>query len=153
MNFSLYVNRSNICLLRDSHIVSQMYSDVIPMEYNPYIDRLQLSSCYCSCIICKQSDLYMLWVHVGIIDTLNSMVCVFWLLCFSLCHHPPHLHSPPTHPLIYADPMLMTSMKKLSKLVKITHYLLARFVIEKLMDNCALLCLVNESNIQARLIF
>ena len=30
-----------------------------------------------------------LWVHVDIIATLNSPICVILLFCFSLCHHPP----------------------------------------------------------------
>ena len=34
------------------------------------------------------------------------------LLCLSFCHYPPHLRTPPTHPLIYTDPIFMNSMKK-----------------------------------------
>ena len=39
--------------------------------------------------------------HVDVIATLNSTICVILLLCFSLCHHPPYPHPPPTHHLIY----------------------------------------------------
>ena len=44
--------------------------------------------------------------------------CVILPLCYSLCHHPPHSCTPPTHPLIYSGPILMNSMKKLSKASK-----------------------------------
>ena len=38
-----------------------------------------------------------LWVHMDIIATLNSAICVFRLLCCSCCQHPPHLCAfPPT---------------------------------------------------------
>ena len=60
--------------------------------------------------------------------------CVILLLCFSLCHHPTHPRTPPTHPLIYTDPILMNSMKN-KKLMKIRHYLLTRLVVQMLMDN------------------
>ena len=36
----------------------------------------------------------------------------------------------PAHPLIYVGPVLMNSMKKLSKLVTISHYVLASLVVQ-----------------------
>ena len=61
--------------------------------------------------------------------------CVILLLYFSLRHHPPHPCVPPTYPFIYFGPLLMNSMKRLSKWAKISHYLLAKLVIQKLIDN------------------
>ena len=40
---------------------------------------------------------------------------VVLLLCLSFHHHPPHPHIPHTHHLIYTGPILMNSIKKLSK--------------------------------------
>ena len=40
------------------------------------------------------------FVHVNVIATPNSAICIVWLLCYSCCHHPPHLHVIPTHPYI-----------------------------------------------------
>ena len=55
--------------------------------------------------------------------------CVILLLCFSLCHHPSHPHSLSTHLLVYTAQILMNSMKKSFKIVKIGYCLLARLVI------------------------
>ena len=38
--------------------------------------------------------------------------CVIQLLCFSLCHHPPHPRTLPVHPIMCTYPILMNSMKK-----------------------------------------
>ena len=56
------------------------------------------------------------WPFVGActhhtVATLNSTICVFFLLCFSFCHHPPHPRTPPALPLIYTCPILMNSIK------------------------------------------
>ena len=60
--------------------------------------------------------------------------CVILLLCLSLCHHLPHLCGLPTHLLIYTGQILIKSMK-MSKLAKINYYLLARLVVQNLIDN------------------
>ena len=81
-------------------------------------------------------EYWPLWVHVDITGTLNPTICVILLLCFSLCHHHPTPAPFPFNPLyVYAEPILMHSMKNHQKLVKIGHYLLARLVIQKLIDN------------------
>ena len=51
---------------------------------------------------------------------------------FKLLPPPTPPHAPPTHPLIYAGPKLINSMKNYQKLVKISHYLLASLVVQKL---------------------
>ena len=61
--------------------------------------------------------------------------CDILLLSFSLCLHPSHLCAPPVYSLIYANPILMNSMKIPSKTSKINYYLLARLVVQKLINN------------------
>ena len=56
----------------------------------------------------------------------------FW---FSLCYHPPHSCAPPAHSFIYTGPILKNSWKNHQKLVKISHYLLAMLVAQKVIDN------------------
>ena len=55
--------------------------------------------------------------------------CVILLPC---CHHPPQPCVPPTHPLIYAGLIVMNFTQNCQKLTKISHYLLARLVVQKL---------------------
>ena len=43
--------------------------------------------------------------------------------------------APPMHSLIYIGPILMNSIKNHQNLTKISHYLLARLVVQKLIDN------------------
>ena len=78
-------------------------------------------------------------------------VCVLLLLCLSFCHYSPYI--PPIHLLIYAAPILMNSMKNHQKLAKTCHYLLARLVVQKLIDNLVLLRSVNAPNTKAMLAF
>ena len=61
-------------------------------------------------------------VHVDVISSLNinSTICVILLLCFRLLTPSPRSSY---LPLIYIGPILMNSMKKNQKLVKISHYL------------------------------
>ena len=94
--------------------------------------RLPLSAHVCLCLVVEY------WPFVdacGCHSHSKFYHCVILLLCFSLCHHPPHPCAPPTHPVIYIGQILMNSMKKSQKLVKISHYLLARLVVQKLIDN------------------
>ena len=42
---------------------------------------------------------------------------VILLLCFSLCHHTPHLHTLLAHPLLYTGPIIMNSMKQVDILI------------------------------------
>ena len=44
-------------------------------------------------------------------------------------------------------------LKVVKKLLKTSHYLLARLVAQKLIDNKLLLCSMNESNTKIRLVF
>ena len=51
------------------------------------------------------------WVHVQVMATLHSTICVIFLLCWNIFHHPPHPRAPPTQSLMYAGPILMNFMK------------------------------------------
>ena len=76
------------------------------------------------------------YIYIHIIATLDSTICVILLICLSFCHHPSRPRAPPTHLLIYTDPILMNSMNNNhQKLVKTSHYLLAWLVVQKLIDN------------------
>ena len=96
------------------------------------------------------------WPFMGICEChSHSKLCHLCYLAslFKLLSSPPHSRTPPTHPIIYAGPILMNPMKNGQKLVKIIHYLLARLVVHKLKDNQVLLCSLNKSNTETRLAF
>ena len=75
------------------------------------------------------------WLFVGTY-THHSYSKLYYLChlvsLLKLFHHPPHPYTPPAHPVIYADPILMNSMKNYKKLAKIRNYILARLVAQKL---------------------
>ena len=73
------------------------------------------SHCWCTSVKALQWNIDPLWVHVHVIATLNSTICVFFLLWLSFCQHSSHSRAPPTHPLIYTGPILMNFMKKIIK--------------------------------------
>ena len=78
------------------------------------------------------------WPFVGACThhSYSKLYYLCFLSLFKLLPPPTLPHAPPTHPLIYTGPILMNSVKKnCQKLAKTSHYLLARLVVQKLIDN------------------
>ena len=72
-----------------------------------------------------------MWVHVDIIATLNSAICVILLLGFSCYHHSPH----PLPLNLYICWPNIDILLKSSKTGKISHYNFARLVVQNLIDS------------------
>ena len=86
--------------------IKSMTGEMAPMEGS----NLALSAHICLGLVVEY------WLFVGACGHHSHSKfyhCVILLLCFSLCHHPPHPRTPPTHPLIYTGPKLMNPMKKI----------------------------------------
>ena len=88
---------------------------------------------------CNRIFVGPLWVHVDVIATLNStnVSSCFFVLAFATTHPPP-IHPPcPSYssPYIHWSNINEFHEKNLQKLAKIGHYLLARLVVQKLIDN------------------
>ena len=73
-----------------------------------------------------------IFVHVDVIATLNSTICVVSLICYSCCHHPPHPHVIPTNPLLCWSNINAFLEKNYQKLMKISQKLVNRLVLKKL---------------------
>ena len=97
-----------------------MTDELAPKEcYKLAVGTWYGSNCQCMSVSKPCSGiLALLWMPVHVITTLNSTVYVFFLLWLSFCHHPPHPRHPPTHPLIYTGPILMSSIRIVKNLWK-----------------------------------
>ena len=85
------------------------------------------------------SKLYYLWHLISLFN------CMPWPIPPLHFFHLP-LHSSHKYPGL----ILINLMKKSSKLAKISHYLLSKLVVHKLIDSYALTCLVNESKYKGK---
>ena len=92
------------------------------------------------------------WPFVGAYRHNGYSKLYYLCLLSSLFKFLPPSTSPPcpSHPLIYAAPLLINSIKNWQNLVKISHYLLARLAIQKLIDNQVSLCSMNVSKYQSK---
>ena len=100
------------------------------MEYWPFVGTCGCHSHSKLCHLCNLASLFKL------------------LLPPTLLLYPAH-----SHPYIHWPDFNQFHEKNHQKLVKISHYLFARLVVQMLIGNQVLLCSVNESNTKARLLF
>ena len=78
-----------------------------------------------------------MWVHVDVIATLNSAIWIniVSILCYSCYHHSPYSHVLPTHSLYILVQNQCNLWNNHQKLLKISHYLFNRSVVQNIIDN------------------
>ena len=96
---------------------------------------------------------YLMEAYVHIIITLNSTVCILLLLCLSFFLHPSHSHAPPTHPFIYAGPILVNSMKESPRTGKNQPFFTCQVSCTKSFDNRKLSIIMLSERVQYQWLF